>query len=176
MTTDSIIGDVISAVTDFVRDNSTLVEVIVFALGFAESIVLVSIFVPSTALFLAIGAAHSAAGGDFVTIWLAGSAGATLGDVLSFAIGRHFREGIRDVWPFTSYPELFPRCRIMFRRWGMLAIIAGKFMGNARPFLPVVAGAMTMRWPTFAIASVVSSLLWAGVFLSPGYGVALFYQ
>ena len=170
---DGLIAEIIARITEFVREHSTLVELVVFALGFAESLVLVSIFVPSSALFLAIGTAHSAAGGDFLTLWLAGAAGAICGDVVSFGAGRYFKSDIQKVWPFSSYPSLFPRCRLLFRRWGVWAIVAGKFMGNARPFLPVVAGAMTMRWPKFIAASIVSSLLWAGVFLAPGYGIAL---
>lgn len=159
----------------FVRNNSAFVPALVFLLGFGESLVIVSLFIPSTALFLAIGAAHSAAGGNFFAVWLAGSAGAVLGDVISFGAGRYLRDDLPRYWPFSRYPHLFSRCRGLFRRWGLFAILAGKFMGTARPFLPVVAGAMVMRWAHFLAASVVSSLAWAGLFLAPGYGIALLW-
>ncbi len=172
----SALQDLYTASLQLISDNAGIVPFLVFALGFGESLVLVSLFVPSTALFLAIGTAHAAVGGVFWPVWFAGAAGAIAGDIVSFAAGRYFRDDLPRIWPFSRYPDLFPRCRLLFRRWGLFAILAGKFMGTARPFLPVVAGAMVMRWPDFILASVVSSLAWAGVFLAPGYGIAAFWN
>lgn len=171
-TTNGVFSDAVAFVTSVVSDNAAFVPVLVFLLGMGEGLVLVSIFIPSTALFLAIGAAHSAAGGDFLTVWFAGTAGAMLGDAISFAVGRIFKDDLTRIWPFSRYPELFPVSRNLFQRWGIFAILAGKFLGTARPFLPVVAGAMMMGWPVFLLASFLSSLAWAGVFLAPGYGIA----
>lgn len=157
----------------FLRDNVELTALIVFALGFAESIALVSLFIPSTILFLAIGGLHSAAGGQFWQVWLAGAAGAAIGDVVSYLVGRHFKNDVHKVWPFTRMPGLIPQGRAMFERWGFWSIVIGKFFGGLRPFIPVVAGMMDMPWLVFLMGSVLSSLVWAGVFLAPGYGVAL---
>lgn len=159
----------------FLRDNSELTGLIVFLLGFAESIALVSLFVPSTILFLGIGTAHSAAGGAFVPIWLAGAAGAVLGDIVSYLVGRIFKNDVHKVWPFTRFPDVLPKGRAMFERWGVLSVIGGKFLGMLRPFIPVVAGMMDMPWLLFLLASIVSSLMWAGVFLAPGYGLSLLW-
>ncbi|MEO0729585.1 MAG: DedA family protein [Pseudomonadota bacterium] len=156
---------------EFVRQNIEWVPPIVFALGFAESLVVVSVFVPSTALFLAIGGAHSAAGGEFLPVWIAGSVGAVIGDVVSFAIGRLLKEDIHKTWPFSKAPDTMKRGRYMFRRYGVLTIIVGKFLGNLRPVLPIAAGAMRMPWAQFLPASIASCIIWAGVFLAPGYGL-----
>jgi membrane protein DedA with SNARE-associated domain len=161
------------SILSLVRDNLELAGVIVFALGFAESIAFISLFVPSTILFLGIGGVHAAAGGQFWQLWLAGAAGAAIGDCVSYAVGRIFRDDVHRIWPLTKYPELIPKGRAMFERWGVWSILAGKFIGGLRPFIPVVAGMMAMPWLLFLIGSVVSSLLWAGIFLSPGYGLKL---
>ncbi len=158
-------------ILDVVASNLHLVEPLVFALGFAESIVLVSLLVPSTILFLAIGGLHKAAGGHFISLWLAGALGAFLGDVLSYALGRYFRADIAGVWPFSKKPEWYVLARGFFRRWGAPGIIASKFLGMMRPFVPVVAGAARMRWLPFLLASAVSCLLWAGTFLGSGHGI-----
>jgi membrane protein DedA with SNARE-associated domain len=157
----------------FVRDNPELAALTCFGLGFGESLVLVSLLVPSTVLFLGIGTAQSAAGGSFVTLWLAGALGAFVGDVLSYAIGRTFKADIVRLWPFTAYPDLIPRSEAMFQRWGGLSIIGSKFVGGLRPFVPVAAGMMAMPLPTFLVASAISCLAWAGIFLSPGFGLTL---
>lgn len=161
---------------DLVRDHLALAEPIVFLLGFAESIVFVSLFVPSSALFLGIGGVHGAAGGQYWTTWLAGSAGAFTGDLITFLIARHFKNEIVQMWPLNRRPEWYAATVAIFRNWGIYSILGGKFLGFARPFLPVVAGALHMGWPSFLIASAVSSLAWAGVFLAPGYGLTWLFR
>lgn len=160
----------------FVSDNIALVGPLVFALGFAESIVLVSLLVPSTILFLAIGGLHHAAGGTFMPLWLAGASGAFLGDVVSYALGRYFRADIAGIWPFSKNPQWYVMARGFFQKWGAPGIVASKFLGAMRPFVPVVAGATDMRWLPFLLASAVSCLLWAGAFLGPGHGLGWFVR
>lgn len=166
----------IDAALEFFRNNSELASAICFALGFGESIAFVSLLVPSTALFLGIGGAVSAAGGAFWPIWLAGAAGAFVGDILSYAAGRYFKNDIVKVWPFTRYPDLVPKGRAVVERWGGMSIIGGKFIGALRPFIPVAAGMMDMPWGKFLIASAISCQIWAGVFLAPGFGLAMWYR
>ncbi|HRY05723.1 MAG TPA: DedA family protein [Hyphomicrobiaceae bacterium] len=161
-------------VIGFVAEHMALIEPLVFALGFAESIVLVSLFVPSTILFLAIGGLHHAAGGEFLTLWLSGAGGAFLGDILSYALGRYFRADIAGIWPFSRKPQWFVMARGFFHSWGAPGIIASKFLGMMRPFVPVVAGATHMRWLPFLLASAISCLIWAGVFLGPGHTLGWF--
>jgi membrane protein DedA with SNARE-associated domain len=155
------------------REHIALAEPIVFALGFAESLVFVSLLVPSSALFVAIGGIHGAAGGSLLTTALAGGLGAFLGDIVSYALGRYFKADVGNVWPFTRNPGWYVASVAFFRQWGFLSVLGGKFLGFMRPFIPVVAGASSMPFPLFVLASATSSLVWAAVFLSPGYGVAL---
>jgi membrane protein DedA with SNARE-associated domain len=158
---------------DLVKAHVAWSPYIVFALGLAESIAFVSLFVPSTFLFIVIGGLHGAAGGSFLEVWLAGALGAAIGDVISFLAGRHFKHDVHRVWPFSRMPGLVPKARAMFERWGFWSILAGKFVGGLRPFIPVVAGMLDMPWLLFVAGSVVSSVIWAGTFLAPGYGVTL---
>ena len=159
----------------FVRDNSELSVAFVFLLGFAESIAFVSLFVPSTILFLAIGGVYSAAGGTFWALWLAGAAGAALGDCVSYAFGRHYKHDAHRIWPMSKYPDLMPKGRAMFERWGVWSIFVGKFIGALRPFVPVVAGMLDMPWALFLMGAVFSSLIWSAVFLAPGFGLLMLW-
>ena len=157
-----------------ISQHAALAEPIVFALGFAESIVFLSLLVPSTVLFLAISAAHSAIGGIFWPVWLAGASGAFLGDIVSYALGRRLKNNVVRIWPLNKNPRWVAYARLSISRYGILGVIASKFLGMARPFVPVIAGSMRMRWPKFVLASAISSLAWAGVFLAPGYSVMWF--
>lgn len=144
---------------------------IVFALGLAESTVFLSLLVPSSALFVAIGGIHAAAGGDFFTVWLAASAGAAIGDVITFAIGAYFQRDIGAVWPLRTRPHWYVLARVFVKRYGLAGVFISKFGGVIRPFVPLVAGAMGMRWSRFMLASPLSCLAWSGVFLAPGYAL-----
>jgi len=169
-------GDIFDVIVDFTRDQQAYIVPIVFGLGFGESLVFVSLFIPSTALFLAIGAADSAAGGSFWPVWVAGASGAILGDIVSFGVGRYLRSDVGKVWPFNRDRRLLARGRLMFLRWGMMTVFVSKFLGTVRPFIPVVAGALRMDWWRFMPASIVSCIGWAGLFLAPGYGVAFIWS
>lgn len=154
-----------------VRENMALAEPAVFFMGFAEGIPGLSLLVPSTALFLGIGAVHAAAGGQFWHLWLAASLGAIMSDLIVYAIGRRYRNEAVNVWPLSRHPDWWPKGHALFARWGILAVAGGKFTGFMRPFVPAVAGMLEMPLWQFVPASIVSSLLWAGAFLTPGYGI-----
>ena len=161
---------------EFLRQNPSLAEFVVFLLGFGESIAFVSLFIPSTVLFLGIGTMQSAAGGSFWSLALAGAAGAFVGDILSYLLGRHYKHRVATMWPFSRNPELLPRSRAMIERWGGLSVVIGKFLGMLRPFIPVVAGMMDMPWLRFLVASAVSSIIWSAAFLAPGFGVTAIWR
>ena len=158
----------------FARTHLYLTGPILFALGFAESIALVSLFVPSSILFVGLGGLIGAGGGAFWEASLAGAAGSFLGDTASYALGRTYKDNIACIWPFSRYPDWLPRAEAFFERWGFLSLVFGKFLGFLRPFVPVVAGTSRMPWMPFLVGSALSSWLWAAAFLAPGFGLVLF--
>ena len=162
-------------IVSFVRENEHLIEMIIFLLGFAESLVLVSFFVPASILFLAVAALHSAGDGPFIPILMAGALGCLFGDLVSYMVGWRMRRQVKSMWPFRSRPDLLARTRLLIRRHGVLAIVISKFIGPLRPITPLCAGAASMPWYSFAGASAASSMIWALAFLAPAYfGLQLF--
>ncbi|HVY41670.1 MAG TPA: DedA family protein [Hyphomicrobiaceae bacterium] len=165
-----------SSVLAFMQHHQLLAEPIVFALGFAEGIPVLSLFAPSSMLFLAIGSAQGASGGSLWTLWLSGAAGAVLGDCVTYAIGRYFKDQAKYIWPFSRHPERMAQGHALFERWGAGVVLGGKFLGFLRPIVPVIAGILEMPVLLFLIASVASSLLWAGAFLAPGWGLGSLFD
>ena len=164
-------GSFTETIVAFLRDNQYLADPLVFLLGFAEGVPVISLFVPSSALFVAIGSMQGAFGGSFISLWLSATVGAILGDLVTYGIGRYFKDNAQRVWPLSRRPELLIKGRSIIDRWGILAILGGKFLGFMRPFLPIAAGVMEMHFALFCFASVLSSLAWSGVFLAPGFGL-----
>lgn len=153
----------------FVRENETSIEIALFVFAFAESIIFASVFVPSTPIFIGIGALEGAAEGPLMPLIVAGTLGAIAGDLASFAIGYRFRNQLPGIWPLRNHPDQLARARSFVERWGILAILASKLSGPLRPIVPMLVGANGMaRW-RFVSASAVSSVVWAVLVLAPAY-------
>jgi len=165
-----------SGLIAFLQAHEWLAAPLVFVLGFAEGIPVISLFVPSSVLFLGVGSLLGAAGGNFWTIWLSAAAGATLGDCTTYLLGRYYKDEAVNLWPFSRYPDWLVKARAFLEKWGVLAVFAGKFLGFMRPFMPVAAGALQMHLLLFILANALSSLVWAGVFLAPGWGLGRVMQ
>lgn len=157
------------SVLQFVREHETLIEVVLFVLGFAESIVFFSFFIPASVLFLAIGGLHGASGGELWPLVCAGAAGAFLGDIVSYGIGWRYRDRLQGMWPFNRHPEWLSNASRFFDRYGILGVVIAKFVGPMRPLVPTISGAVAMPRGAFLAASGVSSVVWSIVFLVPAY-------
>ena len=158
----------VSDVMTFITANHFWAGPVVGALAFAESMVVVSLFVPFTAMIVASGALLGSGTLDPWIILPWGIAGASLGDALSYWIGRYFGHKVGRVWPFKSNPELLERGHRFFMRWGVLSVFLGRFFGPLRAVVPIVAGIMEMPQARFQVANVVSAVVWLPMLMLPG--------
>lgn len=154
------------AVIAFVRDNPSWIAPIIFALAFGESIAFVSLVLPFWGMLVAIG---SMIGGadmtTFIVIWIAASIGAALGDWVSYWLGYHFHDDIAKMWPLSRYPDLLPKGHAFMEKYGVWAVVLGRFSGPFRASVPIVAGATQMNRFHFQLANWGSAFLWALVLL-----------
>lgn len=153
---------------EFVRANQAWAPFIAGGLAFGESLAVISFFVPATVLLLAIGALAGGADLGFWPLWLGAALGASLGDWLSYEVGRYLENGAHHTWPLNRYPDLIRKGEDFCRRWGVWAIFLGRFFGPARAFVPLVAGVFEMPRGPFQLANVGSALLWAYLLLTVG--------
>jgi len=146
-----------------------LLLVVIFAVALIESLAIVGVMVPGVVL---LGAAASIAGHDDIPIWLmltAGILGAFAGDNLSFWLGRTQRSRIPHWWPLNRHPDWLNRGHEFFARHGILSVVIGRFVGPVRPFIPMIAGMLSMPTKRFTVVNFVSAVAWAPVYLLPGY-------
>jgi membrane protein DedA with SNARE-associated domain len=155
-------------IIQFVKANQAWAPPIVLALAFGESIAFVSLILPFWGMLVALGALISGSDINFMMIWLAASVGAALGDWVSYWLGYHYHNQIAKMWPLSRYPDLLPKGHEFFERYGVWAIVLGRFSGPFRASVPIVAGAAQMNWVKFQIANWGSAFLWAYVLL--GFG------
>ena len=106
------------AAIEIVRENETFIEVALFVFAFAESILFASVFVPSTPIFIGVGALEGAAEGPLVPLIIAGSLGALAGDIVSYAIGYRVRGNLAKMWLLRDHPNQLERARRFVEKWG----------------------------------------------------------
>jgi len=155
------------AVLVFVRDHEMYLLPIAFAICMAESIIVVSLFVPSTIILLASSTLLGASGASVASLWIAAGLGAALGDWVSYGLGRFTYREMKDAWPFYHNRRTVARGRIFFARWGWASMFIARFLGPLRSFMPLTAGICRMPLVAFGIASLLSAFVWAGAVLAP---------
>jgi len=157
-------------VVELVRQHPNWAVAIVCALAFGESLAFVSLILPFWGIMVfGIGPLLGAA--DAVNFWsivAAAAIGAALGDWLSYWIGYHYHAQVQGLWPLRNYPRLLEQGRVFFKRWGVWAIILGRFSGPLRASVPIVAGGAEMPWLRFQVANWSSAFVWSAALLSPG--------
>jgi membrane protein DedA with SNARE-associated domain len=159
----------IQAVIEFVRVHEAWAPPIVFALAFGECLAFISLLLPATVILIAIGGMIGTSGIALFPIWLAAVLGSIVGYGLSYWIGVYFKDDIIKLWPFSKYPEMVPRGRAFFEKYGALGVFLGHFFGPLRAVVPVVAGVYAMPQIPFQAANIASALVWATAMLAPGY-------
>lgn len=154
------------AIIAFVRTNPQWIAPAVFILAFGESIAFVSLVLPFWGMLVALGSMIGTADMTmFAVVWLAASVGAALGDWVSYWLGYHFHDQIARMWPLSRQPDLLPRGHAFMEKWGVWAVVLGRFSGPFRASVPIVAGATQMDKMKFQIANWSSAFLWALVLL-----------
>ena len=160
-----------AGVTAFVRTNQAWAPFIVGALAFGESLAVVSVLIPATVMMVAIGALIGAADLAFWPIWLGAVIGGSIGDWVSYELGRYIGEPAKHRWPLNQQPHLVDRTERLISRYGVAGVFLGRFFGPLRALIPLVAGIFDMpRWP-FQTANVSSAIVWATGLLAPGAGL-----
>ncbi len=155
-------------IAKWIAQNPEIAGLLVFAVAFTESLVLVGLLIPGATLMFAAGALVGTGSLAFWPTLAWAVAGAVAGDGLSFWLGWHYKDRLRTKWPFSRHQDWLARGEVFFRRHGNMSIALGRFVGPVRPIIPAVAGMMGMRPFRFAVVNVVSALLWAPAYLLPG--------
>ena len=163
-----MLHELLAEVTAFIQAHAEWAAPIAFVLAFLKALAFVSMVVPGITIMLTIGALIGASGLDFVSVWVAVSIGAALGDWVSYLIGWYVKDRARHLWPFTRHPELLPRGERFFRRWGVMSVVLCRFVSPLRATVPLLCGIFEMPSVPFQVANWLSAFLWAGVLLAPG--------
>lgn len=166
------LNEITHTIMQFIETHQVWSLPIIFLLAFGESLAIISLLVPATAILLGAGALIGTGVISFVPVLVAASLGAIIGDLISYWLGKHYHQQVIASWPLNKYPKIVFRAEQFFQRYGTFGVFIGRFFGPLRAVVPLIAGTMHMPATKFNIANVASAPIWAFVLLAPGaFGV-----
>ncbi len=146
--------------------------VLLFAIVFAETGLVVTPFLPGDSLLFAVGALAATAGSpiDVVPVALLLIAAAVVGDALNYSIGKFVGPKVfqRESSRFFNREHL-ERTQRFYEKHGGKTIILARFVPIVRTFAPFVAGIGRMRYRRFAAFNVVGGVAWVALFVGAGH-------
>jgi len=150
-------------------------NLLIFVVAVLESLLLIGLLVPGAFLLFGIGALIATGTLQLIPTMVWTSAGAVVGDTVSFLIGSHYHQRLRVLWPLNRYPALVNRGIDFFCRHGGKSVFMARFVGPVRPIVPAIAGMMDMNIARFLLVDIIASVLWAPAFILPGmaFGASL---
>jgi membrane-associated protein len=160
----------------FVIDHGPLVYLLMFAIVFAETGLVVMPFLPGDSLLFAAGALAAApgAGGQgtmlslpvvVVVLVLA----AFVGDNVNYWFGHYFGPKVMGRDGRFLKRSYLDRTQAYFDHYGARTVIIARFVPIVRTFAPFMAGVGRMKYPRFIMFSLVGTAAWVGVFVGIGY-------
>jgi membrane protein DedA with SNARE-associated domain len=140
-----------------------------FAIAFIESVPLIGIFLPGSALLLGLGLLIGAGALPAGPVLAATITGAVLGRCDRLLAGSLDGPGGGAAPPAAAPTGGSMRAACWaFRRWGAWAVFIARFISPLRAVAPVIAGVSGMRQWRFQVANIGSALVWAPLLLVPG--------
>jgi membrane protein DedA with SNARE-associated domain len=129
--------------------------------------------VPGSTLIIGISALATGANANPWILLVAATAGAIIGDGLSFWLGQRYHREILGTWPLNQYPQLIARSERFVARYGAASVFFARFTAVIRAFVPLITGILRMSPRQFYVANILSALVWAPAHIFPGVLLAM---
>lgn len=155
---------------EFVQIYGHWVYVLLFAIIFVETGVVVMPFLPGDSLLFVVGALCGLGLMSLpLTIGLLVAA-AILGNQSNYTVGRWFGPKVFG-WEQSRWfnKRAFDRAHAFYEEHGGITLIAARFMPFVRTFAPFVAGVADMTRSKFTFYDVTGAVLWVGGLVTAGY-------
>lgn len=164
----SIAERVLDAIADL---GPVVLHLAAFLLAFAECALFMDLVVPGEAGMVVAGAAAARADVPLATMIVAATAGAILGDSVSFFVGRRWGMRVVRRWePIRRRLESrVEQAQAYFEKRGGAAVFLGRFVGAVRGVIPAVAGTAAMPYRRFLPWNALASIVWTTAVVSAGY-------
>lgn len=155
----------VDAVLAFVSEHRDWAFLVAFAISFAETLLVVSAVVPTTAILIGAGGIAGTGALDFEPIFAGAALGSILGSIASWTIGRVFGMRLLAMSAVRRRIGSATRVRRAFLRWGDPVVAVGHLAGPFRSVAFTMAGLSAMPLWRFVPMTVIGAVAWA--YLTP---------
>ena len=148
---------------------------ILFLIIFVETGLVIWPFLPGDSLLFTAGAIAATTALDVRIVFVLLLAAAVAGDAVNYALGRAVGTRVIHLsatdhrWGRWINPKHMARAKEFFEQHGGKAVVLARFVPIVRTFVPFVAGAAEMSYPSFALYNVTGAIAWVGLCLGAGY-------
>ena len=150
-----------------IQTYGTWVYLILFAIIFCETGLVVTPFLPGDSLLFVTGTIAARGSLDLQTTLILLVSAAIIGDNVNYWIGRFVGQKIVERnWVRQEYLD---RTHHFYEKYGGKTVFLGKFLPIIRTFAPFVAGIGKMGYPRFATFNVAGGIAWVAVCLFSGF-------
>jgi membrane-associated protein len=156
--------------SEITNEYGLLTYLLLFAIIFCETGLVIAPFLPGDSLIFATGALAASGSFNLFTLLIVLCLAAIVGDNVNYHTG-HFlgnRVTNRGNIRFVKKEQL-DRTHLFFEKYGVKTIIIARFIPVIRTFAPFVAGIGTMPYLTFISYDIIGGVLWVTSFLFGGY-------
>lgn len=160
--------DYIQPYLDYFTANPEWALVIIFLIAMGEALLIIGLFVPSTAVLVGAGVLVGTGHLGFWPVILATAIGCIVGDQISYWAGRLFGERLKTMWPLHLYPQLVAKGEDFVRVHGGKSIAIGRFVPGVKSVVPGIVGMFGMNQLFFIFVNVTSGIFWSFAHVVPG--------
>jgi len=146
------------------------VYILLFAIIFVETGLVVMPFLPGDSLLFVSGAIAAVGGMSLPVLLLILALAAILGDALNYAIGRFIGAKV-FAWKNSRWfnRDAFNKTHDFYETHGPITIVVGRFLPFIRTFAPFVAGVAQMSYSKFSAYNITGGILWVSSLTSLGF-------
>jgi membrane-associated protein len=156
----------------FVKDYDQWVYLILFAIIFIETGLIVMPFLPGDSLLFAAGMLAAQGYLNLATLIILLLSAAIIGDTVNYFIGKILGAQfvkLRFRGNQIVKQEYIEKTHLFYEKHGSKTIILARFVPIVRTFAPFVAGIGSMNYRTFITYNIVGGLIWVVGLVGLGY-------
>lgn len=157
-----------SNILEFLTNNTEWINWAAFTLVFLESLIIIGLFTPATLIVPGIGALAASVGIGPLEIFIYATLGMIFGDSISYLLGKLIGNKVISWFPEEQKPYV-ERARVFIKKYGILSVALGRFVGPLRCLVPLTAGTLGMKSKLFFPVEFLSAPAWTAVYVLTGY-------
>ncbi len=153
----------------FISEYGNWTYLILFAIIFCETGLVVTPILPGDSLLFAAGAFAALGLLDLGSLFLLLTIAAIAGDAVNYSIGNFLGPKVLTRDGRFLKKAYLERAQQFYVKYGGKTIILARFVPIVRTFAPFLAGVGSMSYPRFALFNVTGAVLWVSVCMLSGY-------